>query len=846
MTGAAVGPALETTMPPPPPRPVKQPSQQQALRDDFGFTVPKPYSSLYRGTCWTRPTDRPTDRPTQSRTSRTSSRSLSFCLFHADFRSVLAIEEAHRLDAWERWLEPHAGSVARALAYARGEQHQEEDERDACEPSASSSASSRAASVAVARQELAVLVKAGVPRAYRKEVWKALLVRDDYGGTSAGGDAAATYAALVSQIDAAEFRDDLDQIEKDLHRTFPNHRLTGDEEGKARLRRILGAYAVRNPLVGYCQGLNFLAATFLLVFCPDVGDDESTADVGDDESTAFWCFVALVEDILTGYFDPMMINQQVDGLVFEQLVRELLPGLAAHFDEVGVHVPTAVAGWFLVAFVNSLPAEATMRVWDVLFLDSLLGQTWSSPAALFRVALALLEIYKEAILECRNDSDAYMLVQAIGSITFDASSLVEAMGGFTHVTGSVLVVMRGKYAPGIAKVMEKMFVSSAGGGNGRGIGSGLGVSSAPAAWGSSSGGVDRNQNSTNAAIVENALSTDIEKRLGILRLRHKDPAQALVMDGGGGGGGTNPRSTGGQLQDSLRRTQSALNDSTPGIVLHGRNERLKQQLRINLLAMRTFVPPDMKLLKTALRIASGNLDAANPNANATGDENEDATPADGNHAVAADDSALVPRRFTDGGALLASPFKQQARTTTATSGVPGPSYTPTPTLTPNPNLSLNVLPLEKLRNIEAIKSALTVELSHSVSLLEQISSANLDLSTTVAEVSDQLSKVQQEIEHKVSTYEALFNRANQLQDESKAVEITYRKQLTTNIKLADSWRAISKDIKKNDTTLKSLMELAESKNRSAAPHDNHEAHAASPTKRFTSRVKSMVGRKFTR
>jgi len=763
-------------------------------------------------------------------------------LFHADFRSVHTIEEAHRLDAWERWLEPHAGSVARALVYARGEQHQEEDERDACEPSASSSASSRAAAVAVARQELAVLVKTGVPRAYRKEVWKALLVRDDAGGTSAGGDAAATYAALVSQIDAAEFRDDLDQIEKDLHRTFPNHRLTGDEEGKARLRRILGAYAVRNPLVGYCQGLNFLAATFLLVFCPDVGDDESTADVGEDESTAFWCFVALVEDILTGYFDPMMINQQVDGLVFEQLVRELLPGLAAHFDEVGLHVPTAVAGWFLVAFVNSLPAEATMRVWDVLFLDR------SSPAALFRVALALLEIYKEAILECRNDSDAYMLVQAIGSITFDASSLVEAMGGFAHVTGSVLVVMRGKYAPGIAKVMEKMFVSSAGGGNGRGIGSGLGVSSAPAAWGSSPGGLDRNrnQNITNAAIVENALSTDIEKRLGILRLRHKDPAQALVMDGGGGGG-TNPRSTGGQLQDSLRRTQSALNDSTPGIVLHGRNERLKQQLRINLLAMRTFVPPDMKLLKTALRIASGNLDAANPNANATGDESEDATPADGNHAAADDDdndSTLVPRRFTDGGALLAYPFKQQARTTTATSGVPGPSCTPT--LTPNPNLSLNVLPLEKLRNIEAIKSALSVELSHSVSLLEQISSSNLDLSTTVAEVSDQLSKVQQEIEHKVSTYEALFNRSNQLQDESKAVEITYRKQLTTNMKLADSWRTISKDIKKNDTTLKSLMELAESKNRSAGPHDNHEAHAASPTKRFTSRVKSMVGRKFTR
>ena len=33
----------------------------------------------------------------------------------------------------------------------------------------------------------------------------------------------------------------------------------------------------------------------------------------------------------------------------------------------------------------------------------------------------MLSVYKEAILECRNDSDSYMLVQAIGPITFNAS-----------------------------------------------------------------------------------------------------------------------------------------------------------------------------------------------------------------------------------------------------------------------------------------------------------------------------------------------------------------------------------------------------------------------------------------
>jgi Rab-GTPase-TBC domain len=42
------------------------------------------------------------------------------------------------------------------------------------------------------------------------------------------------------------------QIEKDLHRTFPNHPVM-DGHGRNALRRILAAYAKRNPEVGYCQ-----------------------------------------------------------------------------------------------------------------------------------------------------------------------------------------------------------------------------------------------------------------------------------------------------------------------------------------------------------------------------------------------------------------------------------------------------------------------------------------------------------------------------------------------------------------------------------------------------------------
>ena len=42
------------------------------------------------------------------------------------------------------------------------------------------------------------------------------------------------------------------QIEKDLHRTFPGHPVM-DSSGRNALRRLLAAYARRNPSVGYCQ-----------------------------------------------------------------------------------------------------------------------------------------------------------------------------------------------------------------------------------------------------------------------------------------------------------------------------------------------------------------------------------------------------------------------------------------------------------------------------------------------------------------------------------------------------------------------------------------------------------------
>lgn len=106
----------------------------------------------------------------------------------------------------------------------------------------------------------------------------------------------------------------LQQIEKDLPRTFPDHSLMRDHgskttSGRCALRRILAAYSLHNPGVGYCQGMNFIAGCLLLFM---------------NEEDAFYCLCTIVGEILAGYYSVNMMATQVRGCTESNLVESLL------------------------------------------------------------------------------------------------------------------------------------------------------------------------------------------------------------------------------------------------------------------------------------------------------------------------------------------------------------------------------------------------------------------------------------------------------------------------------------------------------------------------------------------
>lgn len=105
----------------------------------------------------------------------------------------------------------------------------------------------------------------------------------------------------------------------------------------------------RNPAVGYCQGMNLVTSTLLLVHA--------------DEEEAFWMLSAIIERILPEeFFSPSLLSSRACPLVLLDYVQELLPKLHAHLTELGVDLGAICFSWFLSLFTDCLPIEVGLSL----------------------------------------------------------------------------------------------------------------------------------------------------------------------------------------------------------------------------------------------------------------------------------------------------------------------------------------------------------------------------------------------------------------------------------------------------------------------------------------------------
>ena len=318
-------------------------------------------------------------------------------------------------------------------------------------------------------------VRKGIPPELRGAAWFWYA-----GGPSKLARQRGVYQKLLEKVEDGLLPDgDREHIERDLNRTFPDnvrfkpdptttldaqagagggdgtnnnikkhrHRRTASEPETPTLkslRRVLQAFAIHNPNIGYCQSLNFIAGLLLLF-------------LNGNEEKAFVLLNIVTTEHLPGTHGIALEGANIDIAVLMSCIKELLPGVWQKLDDKNgglgggddgavdgggaLRLPTvslATTAWFMSLFVGTLPIESVLRVWDCLFFEG--------SKTLFRIALAIFKFGEAQILQVSDPMEIFQVVQTIPRSMLDVNALMEVCfrrrGGFGGVSQGLIETRR--------------------------------------------------------------------------------------------------------------------------------------------------------------------------------------------------------------------------------------------------------------------------------------------------------------------------------------------------------------------------------------------------------------------
>ncbi|EYU43191.1 hypothetical protein ABFS83_08G120300 [Erythranthe nasuta] len=274
------------------------------------------------------------------------------------------------------------------------------------------------------------LIKKGIPLNFRPKVWFSLSGAAKKKSTVPDSYYNDMTSAVFDMVTPAT-----KQIDQDLPRTFPGHPWLDTSDGHSALRRVLVAYSFRDSDVGYCQGLNYVAALLLLVM--------------KTEEDAFWMLAVLLENVLfNDCYTYNLSGCHVDQRVFRDLLAKKCPRIATHLEGIDFDVSLVCTEWFLCLFSKSLPSETTLRVWDILFYEG--------ANVLFNVALAIFKMNEEELLVTHQVGDVINVIQKTTHHLFDPDELLTvAFDKIGFTTTTTISKQRKKQEPAVMAELDQ-------------------------------------------------------------------------------------------------------------------------------------------------------------------------------------------------------------------------------------------------------------------------------------------------------------------------------------------------------------------------------------------------------
>lgn len=250
------------------------------------------------------------------------------------------------------------------------------------------------------------LCRGGVPPELRKQVWYSLsgASRTQRYYENVLG---MTYSLYIERGKTQE--QCKKQIDLDVPRTFPHNKWIQSDVGQVSLQRVLYAFSGIHPAIGYCQGMNYVAAMLLLV-------------LEYDEETVFWTLCRLIghgksEGILyKDVYASSLSGCHVEMRTLESIVAKKLPNLSQHMSRIECDFSMISTEWFLCLYATCLPPETVARVWDILFCEG--------PKILYRIAIALLKIHEEELLQAENSGDLLKALHFACAFEFNRDTLL--------------------------------------------------------------------------------------------------------------------------------------------------------------------------------------------------------------------------------------------------------------------------------------------------------------------------------------------------------------------------------------------------------------------------------------
>ncbi|KAF3923220.1 hypothetical protein ABW20_dc0110540 [Dactylellina cionopaga] len=294
-------------------------------------------------------------------------------------------------------------------------------------------------------QKVKRFVRKGIPPEWRGNAWWFYANGQKYINKNPG-----LYEKLVAQ-GAPTDSEAPELIERDLHRTHPDNihfkpdpqfpvpsgtKASKHKQSSSKivetpiiqsLRRVLTAFALYVPRIGYCQSLNFWAGMLLLFM---------------DEERSFWMLYIITHQYLPGTHERSLEGSNIDQAVLMMAVKDAMPhvwakislcldGTSVNFNNSKLpDITLCTASWLMSGFISNLPIESVLRVWDAFFYEG--------SKILFRVSLGLFKIAEPAIRAVGDPVEVFQIVQTTPRKCIDAGALMDLCfkrrNGYGHLS----------------------------------------------------------------------------------------------------------------------------------------------------------------------------------------------------------------------------------------------------------------------------------------------------------------------------------------------------------------------------------------------------------------------------